>query len=110
VLPAAGHYHRRRLESVFESERLPYPIPQIECGSTDFIKKIVSETDHLGVVAAMGLGKEEGISLSEIPLNSPFMVRPIGVMWRNNAILSQPALFLMKALREACSEMKISET
>jgi DNA-binding transcriptional LysR family regulator len=106
VLPAAGHYHRRRLESVFESERLPCPVPAIECGSTDFIKKLVAETEHLGVIAAMGLGNAAGASLSEIGLNSPLMVRPIGVMWRKNAILSQPCLLLIKALKEVCSEMR----
>jgi DNA-binding transcriptional LysR family regulator len=106
VLPAAGHYHRRRLESVFEAERLPYPVPTIECGSTDFIKKIVAESEHLGVIAAMGLVREESATLSEVPLNSPLMIRSIGVMWRKNAFLSQPCLLLIRALREVCSEMK----
>jgi hypothetical protein len=54
----------------------------------------------------MGLGNAAGASLSEIGLNSPLMVRPIGVMWRKNAILSQPCLLLIKALKEVCSEMR----
>jgi DNA-binding transcriptional LysR family regulator len=57
-------------------------------------------------IGNMGLVREENATLSEVPLNSPLMIRSIGVMWRKNAFLSQPCLLLIKALREVCSEMK----
>lgn len=108
VLPVPGHYHRRRLESVFEEEHLPVPVPTIECSSTDFIKAVVAESDHIGVVAAMGLNSRKDAAVCEIPLGSPFMIRPIGVLWRKHQILSQPSLLLIDALKRVCSEIRDS--
>jgi LysR family transcriptional regulator of gallate degradation len=106
VLPVSGHFHRRRLESVFEEEQLPIPIPAIECSSTDFIKKVVADSDYLGIVAAMGLDHPGESAVSELSLGSPFMNRPIGVLWRKHQILSQPCQLLIAALKQVCSEMR----
>jgi DNA-binding transcriptional LysR family regulator len=106
VLPVAGHYHRRRLENMFEEEHLPAPVPTVECASTDFIKSIVAESNHLGVIAAMGLNTHKDRDVCEISFRSPFMVRPIGVLWRKHQILSQPCLLLIGALKQVCSEIR----
>ncbi len=108
VLPVAGHYHRRRLESVFEGEHLPPPLPTVECSSTDFIKGVVAESEHLGVVAAMGLDSGKDAAVCEISLDSPFMARQIGVMWRKHQILSPPCLLLIDVLKQVCSDMRTS--
>lgn len=109
VLPPAGHYHRRQLENTFEAAGLSAPAPAVECDSTSFIMSIVSQTDHLGVIARMGLLKN-GIGtdwkVSEIPLKSPFMVRPIGVVWRKHHILSQASHMLIDAIGKVCVSMQ----
>jgi DNA-binding transcriptional LysR family regulator len=108
VMPFSGHYHRRRLENVFEEAHLPPPEPTIECSSTDFIKRIVASTDHVGVLAGMGLGDEDAASLSEIPLTSRFMRRPVGIIWRKHHVLSTPSLLLIDEIRRVCSDMTSS--
>lgn len=106
VMPVPGHYHRRRLESVFEEEHQPMPVPTIECSSTDFIKAVVAESNHIGLVAAMGIGDKEDPVTFEIPLDSPFLIRPIGVLWRKNQILSRPSQMLIEALKKICADME----
>jgi DNA-binding transcriptional LysR family regulator len=106
VLPVPGHYHRRRLESVFEAERLPMPVPTIECSSTDFIKTVTAAGDHIGLVAEMGLRAGKDPTLCEIPFESPFLIRPIGLLWRKHQILSPPTLLLIAALKKICLGMR----
>ena len=106
VMPSPGHYHRRRLENVFEEAHLPAPEPAIECSSTDFIKRIVSDTDHVGVLAGMGLNREDTVSLSEIPLPSRFMRRPIGIIWRKHLVLSKPSVMLIDAIKLVCADLR----
>jgi DNA-binding transcriptional LysR family regulator len=102
VLPERGHNHRIRLSRVFEMENLPMPEPDVECSSTEFIKSVVGRTDHLGLVAQMGIGGKGDLKLIEIPLESPFMVRPIGLVWRENQVLSSSSRLLISAIEEVC--------
>lgn len=103
IMPSPGHYHRRRLENVFEEAHLPAPEPAIECSSTDFIKRIVARTDHIGVLAGMGLNREDAADLCEIPLASRFMLRPIGIIWRKHLVLSKPSVLLIDAIKHVCA-------
>lgn len=104
VMPSPGHYHRRRLENVFEEAHLPPPEAAVECSSTDFIKRIVAHTDHIGVLAGMGLRPEDERVLSEIPIASQFMRRPIGIVWRRHLILSKPSMLLIEEIKRVCSD------
>jgi DNA-binding transcriptional LysR family regulator len=107
VMPVAGHYHRRRLESVFEAEHLPIPDPVVECSSTEFMKSMVAQTDHLGLVAHMGVGEMSASSnVVEIPIASPFLVRPIGIVWRKHHILSKSSRMLIDAIETVCAAMQ----
>jgi len=106
VMPSPGHYHRRRLENVFEEAHLPPPEAAVECSSTDSIKRIVVSTDHIGVLAGMGLSRGDDADLCEIPLASRFMRRPIGIIWRKHLILSKPSTLLIAAIKQVCSEEK----
>jgi DNA-binding transcriptional LysR family regulator len=102
VLPEPGHNHRRRFSRVFEAANVPMPEPDIECSSTEFIKSVVMRTQHLGLIAQMGITDESRSSLLEIGLHSPFMVRPIGIVWRQHQVLSKAARLLIAAIEDAC--------
>lgn len=102
VLPEPGHHHRLRLGRVFEADNLPIPEPHIECSSTEFIKSVVSRTDHLGLIAQMGIKSEGSDKTVEINIDSPFMMRPIGIVWRQHQVLSQPSRLLMAAIEKTC--------
>jgi DNA-binding transcriptional LysR family regulator len=109
VLPYPGHYHRRRLENVFEEANLPIPEATIECSSTEFIKRIVASTDHVGILAGMGVRPGDASRIAELPLGSRFMRRPIGVVWRKHHVLSKPSLLLIQAIKQVCSEMRSAQ-
>ena len=104
VLPERGHNHRTRLSRVFEAENLTMPEPDVECSSTEFIKSVVSRTDHLGLIAQMGIKDAGDPKTVELPLDSPFMVRPIGIVWRQNQVLSSSSRLLMSAIEAVCRE------
>lgn len=104
VLPEAGHTHRVRFSRVFEAENLQMPEPDVECSSTEFIKSVVARSDHLGLIAQMGIKHEGGPRTAEIAVASPFMVRPIGVVWRQNQVLSSSSRLLMSAIDAVCRE------
>jgi DNA-binding transcriptional LysR family regulator len=104
VLPEVNHSHRIRFSRVFEAEGLPMPEADLECGSTEFIKAVVSRSDHLGLIASMGIKRDIDPRIVEISMASPFMVRPIGIVWRRNQVLSSSSLTLMSAIQEVCGK------
>lgn len=101
ILPEAGHSHRARLARVFEAKNLSMPEPDIECSSTEFIKSVVSRSDHLGLIAQMGINKASETKVVEIAIDSPFMGRPIGIVWRQNQVLSSSSRLLMASIELA---------
>jgi len=106
VLPVAGHHHRRRLENVFHMEGLPPPVPDIECSSTEFIKSVVANTRHLGLIAHMGLrnGRHEtDRAVREVAIRSALLVRPIAIIWRQNQVLSRSSRFFIEAIEAVCT-------
>lgn len=107
VLPEASHHHRRRLDNLFHIEGLPPPVPDIECGSTEFIKSVVAQTRHLGLIARMGLHNGRHASdatVREVPLHSPLLVRPIAIIWRENQVLSKSCRIVIEAIEATCRE------
>jgi DNA-binding transcriptional LysR family regulator len=102
VLPEPGHNHRQRFSKLFEAENLPVPEPDIECSSTEFIKAVVTRSDYLGLIAHMGITRDPKPSIAEIAVDSPFMVRPIGIVWRRHQVLSKPSRMLIAAIEAAC--------
>ena len=106
VLPEVSHSHRIRFSRVFEADGVAMPEPDLECGSTEFIKAVVARSDYLGLIASMGIRSDVDPRIVEIPVASPFMVRPIGIVWRQNQILSSSSRILMAAIQEVCGNEK----
>lgn len=101
ILPQPGHNHRVRLSRVFEAENLPVPQPDIECSSTDFIKSVVMHGQHVGLIAHMGITNDRKSPIQALALESPIMVRPIGMLWREHQVLSKPSRLLIAAIEKA---------
>jgi LysR family transcriptional regulator of gallate degradation len=107
ILPLAGHFHRRKLESFFESQGLPPPTAALECSSTALIVSLVRSTDHVGLIAQMGLKEvPAGSSVAEIPINSPIMVRPIGMVWRENHVPSKSSQLFIEAIVATAAQLQ----
>jgi DNA-binding transcriptional LysR family regulator len=112
VLPLPGHFHRRRLEGFFEAEGLVPPQAGIECSSTSFIKEIVCATDRIGLVARMGLTLDlpGSKNVTELRTSSPFMVRPLGLAWREHNVLAKSSLRFIEAIEGVCRQKKFLDS
>ena len=78
----------------------------LECSSVGLILSVVQATDHIGMIAGMGLQEESARTgnIVEIPSDSPFMSRPVGLVWRENHVLSKSSKLLIEAIETVCSE------
>jgi DNA-binding transcriptional LysR family regulator len=104
IFGPVGTLHRRRLEQFFNVAGLPLPRAAIECRSTEVIKSIVMATDHLALMSRMGAAAEISDGrLQAIELDSPFLTRPIGILWRQDR-LTPPIEFAMAVIEEVCGE------
>jgi DNA-binding transcriptional LysR family regulator len=105
IMPLPGNRHRRRLVQLFELAGLTPPNAAIECSTTAFIKAIVSQTDYIGIVARMALHPETDKAdrkLTAIEIDSPSMVRPVGLVWRQSQVLTPAIRLAMHAVEEGC--------
>ncbi|MPZ58897.1 MAG: LysR family transcriptional regulator [Rhizobiales bacterium] len=105
IFPAAENLHRRRLEHAFAAAHLPLPRATIECRSPELIKSMVQQSDYVGLIPKLAIQSEvsEG-KLGAIEIDSPFMIRTIGLIWRDHHSLSPAARALMDAIESICRE------
>jgi DNA-binding transcriptional LysR family regulator len=108
ILPSAGNRHRGRLVQLFELAGLTPPTAAIECSTTAFLKAVVSQTDYVGIVAKMALHPETDAAdrkLKVIEIDSPSMLRPVGMVWRQSQVLTPAIRLAMHALEEGCRKL-----
>jgi DNA-binding transcriptional LysR family regulator len=105
AIPRAENLHRRRLERMFEAEGLAPPQPAIECSLSDFFVAAVMRSDYLAITAKLWVqasGNEGRIAMTDI--DSPFMLRSIGIIWREHQVLSPASLLMIQAIEAACHQ------
>jgi len=92
AMAGADTWHHGRLKLYFEQAGLPLPRAGIQSRDPNILKSVIMVSDHIGVVARLGVEKEieQGL-LKAIDLSSPLMNRPIGIVWRENEVLSPAA-------------------
>jgi DNA-binding transcriptional LysR family regulator len=108
ILPVLGNRHRRRLVQLFELAGLTPPTAAIECSTTAFLKAIVSQTDYIGIVARMALHPETDAAdrkLKVIEIDSPSMLRPVGLVWRQSQVLTPAIRLAMRAVEDGCRKL-----
>jgi DNA-binding transcriptional LysR family regulator len=108
ILPVLGNRHRRRLVQLFELAGLTPPAAAIECSTTAFLKAIVSQTDYIGIVARMALHPETDAAdrkLKVIEIDSPSMLRPVGLVWRQSQVLTPAIRLAMRAVEDGCRKL-----
>jgi DNA-binding transcriptional LysR family regulator len=105
ILSLPGNRHRRRLAQYFELAGLTPPSAAIECSTTSFLKALIGMTDYVGLIAKVALHPEENASdrrLHMIEIDSPSMIRPIGLVWRESQVLTPAIRLAMHAIEEGC--------
>lgn len=109
ILPLPGNRHRRRLVQLFELAGLTPPTAAIECSTTAFLKTIVSQTDYIGIVAKIALHPQTDTAdrkLKVIEIDSPSMLRPVGLVWRQSQVLTPAIRLAMHAIEEHCRKLR----
>ena len=96
-------WSHRRLELYFEQEGLPLPKARFESRDPAIIKSIITGSDHIGMVAKLGVEREisRGV-LKCIEIDSPLMLRPIGIIRRENAPMSPAVKSLVRIIEDLC--------
>lgn len=108
ILPLPGNRHRHRLEQFFELAGISPPIAMIECSTTSFLKAVISQTNYVGVLASIALHPERDTAdrkLHVIEVDSPSMIRPLGLVWRRNQVLTPAIRMAMRAIEEECRKL-----
>jgi LysR family transcriptional regulator of gallate degradation len=105
VFSSAGNLHRKRLEKFFESENTPLPRPIAETSAPNLIKSIVLQTDCIALMAKMGAQADlDAGVLDHVKIDSPFMLRTIGLLWRSSHPLPAAAKNVMSMIATICRE------
>ncbi len=103
VVAESDTRHRRRLEQYFEEAGLDLPHAAVECSLPSILKRVVMQTDYVALIARMGVDADVKNNLLQvIEINSPFMARPIALVWRENEILTPAVKSFIQILKEVC--------
>lgn len=108
VLPRPGNLHRGCLERFFEAEGLRPPRVAVECSTTGVITGMVRRSDCLGVIAEIALDRRGGgrgaaeAALAALKIDSPFLTRSIGLLWREHDMLTPATQVMVSAIEAVC--------
>jgi DNA-binding transcriptional LysR family regulator len=106
VHSSPGNLHRQRLEQFFEMANVPFPRPIAETSSPALIRSVVLSSDCLALMAKMGAQPDlDAGVLDYIKINSPLMVRSIGLLWRSTHPLSAGTKHMINTLKLLCQEL-----
>lgn len=105
VHPVVGTTYRPILKQLFKGTGIEPPQPAIECGSAQFAKTVMSESDALGLLPAHLIAPEiaDG-SLVCLPVESDDLARTIAVFYSGVRPLSSAARQVMAAIERSCAE------
>ncbi len=104
VFPDHETWSQRRLKLYFEQLGLPFPTAKFESRDPVVIKSMIMiSSNHIGIVAKLGVEKElsQGL-LKSVEIDSPLMLRPIGIVRRENEPMSPAVKSLVRILEEVC--------
>ncbi|AZG07848.1 LysR family transcriptional regulator [Pigmentiphaga sp. H8] len=96
---------RGALEKLLASEVVDNPRHLVECGSIDFMKTLISASDHLALLPAHSAVDDvkEG-TIKALPITVPALKRDIAVIFRERAPLTDESRSLLAHVQEVGSE------
>ena len=95
----------RRLELYFEQSGLAMPRASVESREPSVLKSVIMNSDHVGVISRLGVENEiaEGL-LAAVNIESPLMMRPIGIVRRESDTPSPAVEAAIRILELVCRE------
>jgi len=107
VFREPDNWSQRRLELYFEQNGLPLPRAQVESRDPAVIKSLIMLSDHIGMMAKLGIEKEVAQGLLKcIEIDSPLMLRPIGIVQRDNEPVSPAIVFVIRLIEDICARRR----
>ena len=103
VFADANTWSQHRLQLYFEQNGLPIPRARIESRDPAIVKSIVMISDHIAMISRLGVEREIAAGLIKcIDIDSPLMLRPIGIVRRENELASPAVKSLIRIIEDAC--------
>jgi DNA-binding transcriptional LysR family regulator len=98
-------WNHRRLQLYFEQAGLPVPRARIETRNQVILKSIVMVSDHIGMMPKLGVETELAKGqLKCVELDSPLMLRPIGIVQRENEPRSPAVKSFVRIVEDVCKK------
>lgn len=98
-------WHRRRLELYFEQFGLGLPRASVESPDPTILKSVILQSDLIGVISKLGVEKEVAQGrLKAVDIDSPLMLRPIGVLRRENDLPSPAIDAFLRIVEDVCRD------
>jgi len=103
VFADSDTWSQRRLRLYFEQAGLALPRARFESRNPEVLKSIIMISDHIGMIAKLGVEKElsKGL-LKAVEIDSPLMLRPIGIVRRESEPISPAMKSIIRILEEVC--------
>lgn len=105
VLPPTGSLLRDPLERMLEKHGLTLSNNYIETLSTQVSRAYLQLTDAVGVMAG-AVANDPSQPLAVLPLALPRLIRPAGVFWNRNRVLTPGANLMVACLEEAAAALR----
>jgi LysR family transcriptional regulator of gallate degradation len=103
VFAEADTWSQHRLQLYFEQNGRPMPRARIESRDPAIVKSIVMISDHIAMISRLGVEREIAAGLIKcIDVDSPLMLRPIGIVRRENEPASPAVRSLIRMVEDAC--------
>jgi DNA-binding transcriptional LysR family regulator len=103
VFTDSDNWSQRRLNLYFEQEGLMLPKARVESRDFAIMRSIIMTSDHIGMISRLGVENElrKGL-LKSIEIDSPLMLRPIGIVRRKNEPISPAVKSLLRIIEDVC--------
>ena len=109
VFSENDNWSQRRLKLYFEQDGLALPRAQVETRDPAVTKSFIMISDHIGMLARLGIEREISRGLLKcIEIDSPLMLRPIGIIRRENEPISPAIDFLIRIIEDVCARRRRS--
>jgi len=96
-------WSQRRLRLYFEQAGLTLPRARFESRDPSVLKSIIMISDHIGMIAKLGVAKEVSNGLLKaIEIDSRLMLRPIGIVRRENEPMSPAVKSFVRIIEDVC--------
>jgi DNA-binding transcriptional LysR family regulator len=103
VFAESDSYTQRRLQLYFHQQGLSLPTPRLESQNPDVAKSVIMTSDYVSLIARLGVEMEisRGV-LKGVEIDSPLMLRPIGILLREGEPMTPAVSSLIRLLHDAC--------